>query len=348
MILYPIQTMMLKSILCFTACLLLISCDFTNENESSITQHTPLKKQIDSLTSEKQHNVLTSKIDSLQENKIYVLYTSDHEGPPIKSDNHFEIGTVYGLPPEYLKVENYSKGYRLSGIYYNQNPIWNKKGDEIAYLSFGGDKPWRDDGKLIIDDVSNDLVDILGVSDACTCGLSYDDSGNRLAFGKTKYVNGLGYGQRKYEVSIYDIKERRTTWLLKTEEMPHHLSISPNGKHIVFWTSDGIDEVDTDVRRPNLLNVETRELIKIGQVDDRIVTSANFLWYHDSSKVIFIGYNMNVKRTRTNFWQYWEYDLSTKKLKPYVGTLEGFQDQKVRYWDASKLDKNQKYNDPYR
>lgn len=272
------------------------------------------------------NKIISQEKQMIDDDKVYILYESDHEAPEeIEGFRQFEYETIYAIKLKNYSKSKQSKGLRLSEIGYKRNPVWNKKGDKIAYLSFiANDSTIVKKGQIIVQNVSSGEVEVLNDVNPCTCGLSWDKSGNILAFGEKKSL-----------ISIYDLKENKKEVLFKSKSRPEGISISPNGKHIIFMTRDGSHINDGDGWRPNLFTIGDKNIIKIGLTKDRFGVLSNFWWKNDSSQILFNGFLLDDENKRS--YNYWTYDLVTQELNPYFEDLKSFQKQKVRYWEADKL-----------
>ena len=220
-------------------CLLLVSCNGNKQELQKINNELQnLKREVQNLKRESQNEkIITKKTSELTktipDDKVYVLYNSDHEGTkPNDGQMQFKYETVYALPIEifntrtYSLTENYkinSKGIRLSEIGYNRSPIWNKKGDKIAYLSFAqGNKSNKfENGSLVVRDVSSGDLQTFDYLKAKPYGLAWDESGNIIAYGREK------------SIYTFNIKENKIQALYQTDNKPEGISISPDGDYII-------------------------------------------------------------------------------------------------------------------
>jgi hypothetical protein len=258
--------------------------------------------------------------------KVFLVYNSDHEAPEkITGLMQFEYESVYAMPLSKYSYSRQPKGIRISDIGYKRDPVWNKRGNKVAFLSYEeADTLSFNNGQIIIKNVLDNSTKVIKDTDVLPLGLSWDASGSILAFGETDN-----------RVSIYNLKREERQTLFRSKSKPEGISISPDGKHIIFMTRDGIDGNDEDGWRPNLFTIGEKNIIKIGGTNDKFGILSNFWWKDDSSQVIFNGFILDEKNNR--FYNYWAYNLKTQELNPYLGDLKKFQKQRVRYWKADKL-----------
>lgn len=259
--------------------------------------------------------------------KKFILYTSDHEDPNNKEGSmnpYYE--SVYVLSNKQYELKDLRKrGMRMSTLGHKRSPIWNKDGSKIAYLSYStSDTTGNALKKVIVQDINNGEIKIHEDTNPCTCGLSWDESGEMLVFGETGNI-----------ISALNLKNNSKHVLLNLDSRPENINISPNGKYIIFKTRDAEDRNDSDGWRPNLYNIENESLVKIGHINDKFGVHGNFWWKEDSSKVIFKGHSLDEQNKRIN--GVWSYNLENQKLNLSTDDFSKFHQQRVRYWKSDKI-----------
>ncbi|WP_235298204.1 hypothetical protein [Portibacter marinus] len=267
------------------------------------------------------HKTIGEGSQTINNQKVYKVYTYDHEGPDFyKGEIQAEYETVYILPPEKYKQKRLDKGRRISQIGYKRSPVWNKKGDKVAYFSFSvRDSMNNSKGQIMIRDITTGQTRIIDDINPCGCGLSWDETGTLLAF-----------GERDSTITIYDLNENRKISQAKYQGRAEGMTMSPDGSHIIFFTRDGTTPNDADGWRPNLLSVKEKRITKIGLTTDQFGVLSDFYWHKNAQKVIFPGFFLDENKQRT--YEFWEYDLRSQEMKPFKGDFMAIQDQSFRYW----------------
>lgn len=262
----------------------------------------------------------------IRDDKVYILYNNDHEAPTeMEGFMQFEYESVYALPLKRFTEKRKSKGKRLSEIGNTRGPVWSKDGDRIAYLSFIMEDSIRIKTRQIkVREVSSGFTQVLEGLNSCTCGLSWDESGKLLAF-----------GQRDSVISMYDLEKMEKVMLFQSQSRPEGISLSPDGKHIIFMSRDGTHMNDADGWRPNLFTMGEKEVIKIGFTDDKFGVLSQFWWNDESTQVVFRGFYLDENENREYLFA--RYDLRSRETTPFHGDVSKFYSQRVRYWTADQL-----------
>lgn len=262
----------------------------------------------------------------INDRKIYFLYGSDHEAPrDMNGVMQFEYETVYAIPYRQYHRTTPEKGIRLSTIGYKRSGVWNKTGNKVAYLAFIGKEPYPfDRGQIEVIDVVTGELKVFDNVDLTANGLSWDESGDYLVF-----------GNNKNEISILNIHDGNKKVLMTSKTRPEGISVSPDGKHVVFLTRDGSHDNDADGWRPNLYTIGSKDLVKIGLLNDKFGASHDFFWNKESSLILFAGFLLDENKKR--LYNFWLYNLTTEELKPYFGGFGHFYQQRIRYWQAPRI-----------
>jgi hypothetical protein len=261
---------------------------------------------------------LLSPPEKIEDNRIYYFIISDHQAPTeVENMMQSEYQSIYVVDSEaYSKgrQERHKAAKRVSGIGMRDAPVWNISGDKIAYLdrSSGWNKQ-----KIVLRNVSTGEEDILKNAKPSYGGISWDESGSRIA-----------YKNSNDEVCIYDLSSASEMFVCSSQA--EHLTLSPDSKTICFMTRDLEDRNDADGWRLNFVNIDTGKKTKVGRIDDNFGLIGPFFWAPDSSSVIFSGFILDAAKHRE--YAKYEYILETGTIRKYTGDFQDVYDQRVRYW----------------
>jgi len=261
----------------------------------------------------------------IDDDKPYGVISYDFEAPTRITNPpvcQFEYESIYILPhkPNITNWEGVAKNaIRVSPIGKRQAPVWNKKGDKIAYIdrSEGNQR-----GRIIVLNVRSGLQKCYtgtGVSD----GLSWDEGEQQIAF-----CNLEG------DMCLLDTRTGVPTKVCRKKG--EGVSLSPDGRWICFMSRGLPDENNIDGWLLNIVRVDSQTVKEVGTTNDNFGVIWPFEWMPDSKSVVFSAY------TKDKEWKHvatrYQYSLDdgqilpyqeSKKYKPY--------DQKERFWTATSF-----------
>ncbi len=266
-----------------------------------------------------------SILQRLKKNKKYIVYSFDHEAEDKgKGVIEFENSAIFVTSQKKYKARIFSTGTVVSEIGYKVAPVWNKQGNKIYF---------RDHSEMDLEKDRKGIINILDLNDGKTNAFKDLDarSGPSLDLTESIFV----FADKNNMISLYHINEHKKEALFQAADRPEGLTLSPDGKHIVFTTRDGSHVNDHDGWRINLYDIELNKLLKIGSTKDDFGVLPDFWWHKSSSKFVFTG--MLLEENKAISFKYWVYDLISQKSVPHSGMAEGFFSQKVRGWEADRF-----------
>ena len=165
---------------------------------------------------------LLSPPENVRNDRTYFVIVSDHQAP-VKKEGimQAEYQAIYIVNPQaYFKgrQEACRTAKRVSGIGNRSFPAWNRRGDKIVY--FDRSNRW-DRVKIVLRNVVTVEESTLEGIQPGHGGISWDESGNMIAYRNTKG-----------EVCVYDLRTRAETPVCVSKA--EYVSLSPNAKMICF------------------------------------------------------------------------------------------------------------------